>query len=64
VAEGELERIRRGVYWRGSKTHFGMTAAHPIEAVRNLVGEGEAIGAVERYAQTCLGSRSRSRLCQ
>ncbi len=55
VTDGELERVRRGVYWRGSRTQFGMTVAPPLDAVRKIVGEGEAIGAAEWYATNLLG---------
>lgn len=55
VEEGELERVRRGTYWRGTKTRFGTTAPPAIEAVRNVVGDSEAIGAAEWYATNLLG---------
>lgn len=55
VEEGELERVRRGTYWRGTKTRFGTSAPPSIEAVRKVVGESEAIGAAEWYATNLLG---------
>lgn len=55
AADGELERIRRGVYWRGRKTRFGMSLPSPIAAVRSVLGPGEAVGAAEWYAANLLG---------
>lgn len=55
VAEGALERVRRGIYWRGRPTRFGMTAPSPIAAVREALGGGEAVGAAEWYATNILG---------
>jgi hypothetical protein len=52
---GQLERVRRGVYWRGRSTRFGRAIASPIEAVREVVGGREAIGAAEWYATNLLG---------
>lgn len=55
VEAGELERVRRGVYWRGRKTRFGMAVPPAVEAVREIVGEGEAVGAAGWYATNILG---------
>lgn len=55
VVDGEIERVRRGVYWRGSKTRFGMTVAPSIKAVREIIGDQEAVGAAEWYATNLLG---------
>lgn len=55
VDSGELERVRRGVYWRGRKTRFGMAVPEPIAALRQVVGEREAIGAAGWYATNLLG---------
>jgi Family of unknown function (DUF6088) len=55
VEAGELERVRRGVYWRGRKTRFGMAVPPAVEAVREIVGDGEAVGAAGWYATNVLG---------
>jgi hypothetical protein len=55
VEAGDLERVRRNVYWRGRKTRFGMTVAPPVDAVREVLGESEAVGAAEWYATNLLG---------
>ncbi len=52
---GELERVRRGVYWRGRKTRFGMAVPAAVEAVRKATGEREAVGAAGWYATNLLG---------
>lgn len=52
---GHLERVRRGVYWRGRQTRFGPRAPTPLEALRKVVGAGEAIGAAGWYASNLLG---------
>lgn len=55
VAAGELERLRRGVYWRGAKTRFGPRVPSAVEALRTVVGDREAIGAAGWYATNLLG---------
>ena len=55
VAEGELERVRRGVYWRGRRTRFGMTLPSPIAAVGEVLGAREVVGGAEWYAANLLG---------
>lgn len=55
VAEGDLERVRRGVYWRGRSTKFGMTVPSPVAAVREVVGAREAVGGAEWYGANLLG---------
>jgi hypothetical protein len=55
VAQGEVDRVRRNIYWRGHKTRFGMTAAPSITAVREVLGDQEAVGAAEWYATNLLG---------
>jgi hypothetical protein len=55
VADGEVERVRRGMYWRGSRTPFGMTVAPAVQAVREIIGSREAVGAAEWYATNLLG---------
>lgn len=38
VAAGELRRLRRGVYWHGRMTPFGMSLPPEIAAVRAIAG--------------------------
>lgn len=40
AAEGELVRVRRGLYWRGTKTRFGMTHPSVLEAALVVGGPG------------------------
>lgn len=51
---GELESVRRGLYWRGRRTRFGQVGAPAVEAVRKLVSEDEALGAAGWYATNLL----------
>jgi hypothetical protein len=55
IARGELMRVRRGVYWRGKKSRFGMIGASQGEAVQKLFGAQEAIGATGWNATNLLG---------
>lgn len=55
VAQGELKRVRRGVYWRGKKSRFGMGRAPQGEALRKVIGNKEAIGATGWHASNLLG---------
>jgi hypothetical protein len=55
IARGELMRVRRGVYWRGKKSRFGMIGASQGEAVQKLFGAREAIGATGWNATNLLG---------
>jgi hypothetical protein len=55
VARGELVRVRRGVYWRGRRSRFGMTGVSSGQAVRELLGSHEAVGATGWYATKLLG---------
>jgi Transcriptional regulator, AbiEi antitoxin len=55
VRAGELERLRRGVYWRGRKTRFGMTAADQVRALSEVLGKQATIGAAGWYAASLLG---------
>lgn len=52
--EGHLMHIRRGVYWRGEKTLFGVTPPTSAELVRELVGE-TAVGPASWSAALALG---------
>jgi len=55
VQAGELERVRRGTYWRGRKSRFGRTAPAAIQALRRVVARSEAVGAAGWYATNLLG---------
>ncbi|MFI5035583.1 MAG: DUF6088 family protein [Acidimicrobiales bacterium] len=55
VKTGELQRVRRGVYWRGRHTRFGVAGAPPVQAVRELISDREAVGAAGWYATNLLG---------
>jgi Family of unknown function (DUF6088) len=55
VKAGEVDRIRRGLYWRGHKTRFGTTAPDAGKALRNVLGKRAAIGATGWYATNLLG---------
>jgi hypothetical protein len=52
---GEVERVRRGVFWRGRSTRFGMNVPPAVMALRELAGDREAVGAAEWYATNALG---------
>jgi hypothetical protein len=55
VARGELSRVRRGVYWRGKRSRFGMPGAPQADALRKAVGGDEAVGATGWHAANLLG---------
>ncbi len=55
VDAGELERVRRGVYWRGRKTRFGSSLPRALDVLREVVGDREAVGATGWYAANLLG---------
>jgi hypothetical protein len=55
VKAGELEHLRRGIYWRGHKTRFGMAVANDAQALRKLLGRHVAIGASGWNATNLLG---------
>jgi len=52
---GELERLRRGVYWRGGDTHFGRQRPEAVRTLREVAGDREAVGAAGWYATNLLG---------
>lgn len=54
VKTGELRRVRRGLYWRGRKTPFGMAPPPETAAVRAMLG-GIAVGPAGASAATELG---------
>lgn len=44
VEAGELRRIRRGLYWRGTKTPLGMSPPPQDALVTELTGHGKGVG--------------------
>lgn len=40
AAAGELVRVRKGLYWHGKKTRFGMTRPTPLEVAVAIAGPG------------------------
>lgn len=53
--EGEIERVRRGTYWRGRQTRWGRSPTPAIAAVRDVVGDREAVGAAGWMAANAVG---------
>ena len=51
----KLQRVRRGVYWRGRDTPFGVVGPPAVQAVREVLLDDEAIGAAGWYATNLLG---------
>jgi len=40
VAAGEILRVRRGMYWKGKQTRFGMTRPTPLQIAIQVAGPG------------------------
>jgi len=40
ATSGELVRVRKGLYWRGQQTRFGMTRPSPLEIAVAVAGPG------------------------
>ena len=38
--QGELRRVRKGLYWKGPKTRFGIAAPDPAEVALEVAGRG------------------------
>ncbi len=55
VADGELVRVRRGTYWRGEKSRWGMSKTPSPQALREIIGKDEALGATGWHAANLLG---------
>jgi hypothetical protein len=53
VGEGELRRIRRGLYWRGTKSPLGM-APPPTDALIQELAPGPGVGPAGLYAANLL----------
>lgn len=55
VAQGELTRVRRGLYWRGQQTRFGPRPASRRDAVDAIVERRDAVGPAGWNATNLLG---------
>lgn len=55
VERGELQRVRRGMYWRGRRSSFGMIGVDESTALKSAVGDDDAIGATGWNATNLLG---------
>jgi hypothetical protein len=58
VAQGELTRVRRGLYWRGHQTRFGLRPADRSDAVDAIVKRRDAVGPAGWNATNLLGLSS------
>ena len=56
-AGGELLRVRKGLYWRGSKSRFGMTRPLPSQIVSHIL-KGMSYGMSSFSAANALGLSS------
>ncbi len=54
VSDGELRRIRRGLYWRGTASPLGMTPP-PTDALVRELAPGPWVGPAGLYAANLLG---------
>lgn len=54
-AAGELRRIRRGLYWRGHRTAFGMSRPSDSDIVKQITGLTYGIGPAGYSAALALG---------
>jgi hypothetical protein len=55
VQRGELQRVKRGVYWRGARSRFGMSAVPGVDSLRTAIGDDAAVGATGWHATNLLG---------
>lgn len=46
AAEGEVVRVRKGLYWKGPKTRFGMPLPRPIDVALEVAGPGSGSAGV------------------
>lgn len=53
AAEGEVVRVRKGLYWKGPKTRIGMPLPRPVEVALKVAGVGS--GPAEVSAAHSLG---------
>jgi hypothetical protein len=54
-AAGELRRLRRGLYWRGRRTAFGMSRPPALDIIRQITGLTSGIGPSGYSAALALG---------
>lgn len=54
VREGELKRVRRGLYWRGLKTPLGMSPPPEAALVSELLGNQRGVGPAGLSAASAL----------
>lgn len=52
---GELRRIRRGLYWRGHRTAFGMSLPSGADIIKQITGLPYGIGPASYSAALALG---------
>ena len=52
---GELRRLRRGLYWRGTETPLGMAPPPPAAVVRKVYGSLSGVGPARLTAARALG---------
>jgi hypothetical protein len=52
---GELRRLRRGLYWRGTPTPLGMAPPPPEAVVRKVYGSPSGVGPARLTAASALG---------
>ncbi len=52
--DGELRRIRRGLYWRGTPTRLGMAPPPPDRLAREVAGQSRGTGPAGRSAALAL----------
>jgi hypothetical protein len=53
--DGELRRVRRGLYWRGAPTRLGMAPPPPDRLAREVAGQSRGTGPAGRSAALALG---------
>jgi len=58
VEDGELRRVRRGVYWSGTKTPLGIAPPHPMAVLSHIYGPSAPVGPARLDAAGMLGLTS------
>ncbi|MGH3393111.1 MAG: DUF6088 family protein, partial [Streptosporangiaceae bacterium] len=53
--DGELRRVRRGLYWRGAPTRLGLAPPPPDRLAREVAGQSRGTGPAGRSAALALG---------
>ena len=53
--DGDLRRVRRGLYWRGTPTRLGMAPPPPDRLAREVAGRSRGTGPAGRSAALALG---------